>query len=186
MKTITTLTSLIIFTLLNACSSQTTVESDLGINGAPDWVNQGTQAIDNNDGRLIHGVGMAPPMGDSSLQKNTASNRARAEIANILKSYIDSNVKDYTASRSDTGAQMSIEREIKVSTQLALSGSRVLGYWKDDNTGDIYAFAELNFDSIEELITHSDQLSESFKQFYQANNNANFERFVKSQQALSQ
>ena len=57
--------------LLAGCSSKTQVESDLHIDGAPDWVNEGNQMLNDEDGRLFHGIGSAPPMGDHSLQKNT-------------------------------------------------------------------------------------------------------------------
>lgn len=164
---------------LAACSSNTTVETDLGIDGAPNWVNEGTQAIDNDDGQLLHGVGMAPPMNDSSLQKSSADNRARAEIAHILKTWVDSTLSDYTASVGDS-ASMNIERELRSSTQLAISGSRILGHWKDPNTGDIYAFAELRLDAMDELIAKAANLSDDFKQFYKQNSNANFDRFIQT------
>jgi hypothetical protein len=174
--------SLILFTVLlglGACSSNTTVETDLGIDGAPTWVNEGTQAIDNDDGQLLHGVGMAPPMGDSSLQKSAADTRARAQIASILQTYVDSTLSDYTASLGDS-ADMNIEREIRTTTKLALSGSRILGHWKHEETGDIYAFAELSIEAMDELIAKADNLSASFKQFYDENNKANFDRFIQS------
>ena len=164
---------------LAACSSHTTVETDLGIAGAPDWVNEGTQAIDNDDGQLLHGVGMAPAMNDTSLQKSSADNRARAEIAHILQTYVDSTLSDYTASVGDS-ADMNIERELRASSQIALSGARILGHWKDPNTNDIYAFAELRLDAMDELIAKADNLSDSFKQFYKQNSNANFDRFIQT------
>lgn len=178
-KFISTITLTAIVFTLAACSGNTTVDTDLGIRGAPDWVNEGTQAIDNDDGELLHGVGMAPNMGDTSLQKSTADGRARAEIARILKTYVDSTLSDYTASAGGE-ADMSIEREIRTTTQLAISGSRILGHWKDDNTGDIYAFAEMNLDAMNELIAQADNLSDSFKQFYSQNSNANFDRFIQN------
>ena len=164
---------------LAACSSNTTIESDLGIDGAPGWVNEGTQAVDNDDGQLLHGVGMAPPMGDTSLQKSTADNRARAEVARILQTFVDSTLNDYTASVGDS-ADMNIEREIRTATKLALSGSRILGHWKHEETGDIYAFAELSIESMDEMIAKADNLSASFKKFYDENNKANFDRFMQS------
>ena len=63
---------------ISACSSTTKVESDLGIKGAPDWVNEGTNILSEKDGRLFHGVGSASPMGDMALQKSVADDRARA------------------------------------------------------------------------------------------------------------
>ena len=170
---------------LAACSSNTTVESDLGIAGAPDWVNEGTQAIDNDDGQKLHGVGMAPAMNDTSLQKSSADNRARAEIAHILKTYIDSTLNDYTASVGDS-ADMNVERELRSSSQIALSGSIILGYWKDPNTNDIYAFAELRLDTMDELIAKAENLSDDFKQFYKRNNNANFDRFIQTNKEAKQ
>ena len=86
------------------CSSQkssTDIESDMGLENAPAWVNNGTNAVSNEDGQLIHGVGSAPAMGDLSLQKATADNRARAEVARIMSTFIDSTLADYSASNGE-------------------------------------------------------------------------------------
>ena len=170
--------SIVLFTLvLGACSSRTVIDSDMGISGAPDWVNEGTQAIENNEGRLIHGVGMAPAMGDTSLQKSTADNRARAEVARFLSTYIDAVSKDYTAS-SGGEADLNVEREIGSTTKLALSGARILGRWKDEETNDVYAFAELDMDAVEATLKTATSLSDAFKAYYKENANTNFDRFM--------
>ena len=165
---------------LGACSDKTIIESDMGLNDAPDWVNEGTQAVDNDDGRLIHGLGMAPPMGDISLQKATADNRARAEIARVLSTYVDAVIKDYTAS-AGSEADLNVERVIQSTTQLALSGARILGHWKDDDTGDVYAFAELDMDAVDKSLQTAAYLSEAFKDHYKNNADANFDRFMESE-----
>ena len=170
--------SIVLFALvLSACSSRTVIDSDMGISGAPDWVNEGTQAIENNEGRLIHGVGMAPSMGDTSLQKSTADNRARAEVARVLSTYIDAVSKDYTAS-SGGEADLNVEREIRSTTQLALSGARILGRWKDEDTNDVYSFAELDMDAVEATLKTATSLSDAFKTYYKENANTNFDRFM--------
>lgn len=163
--------------VLGACSSNARIESDMGLSGAPDWVNEGSQTVDNNEGRLIHGVGMAPVMGDISLQKSTADNRARAEVARVLSSYIDTVSKDYTAS-SGGEADLNVEREIHSTTQLVLSGARILGHWKDEDTNDVYAFAELDMDAVESMLTTATSLSDAFKKYYKENSGANFDRFM--------
>ena len=56
------ITTCLLLLLLTACGGSVTIESDLGIKGAPDWVNEGTQAVDNPGGRFLYGVGMAQPM----------------------------------------------------------------------------------------------------------------------------
>lgn len=180
MKQIIAIATFITVTLaLGACSTGTTVESDLGIRGAPDWVNEGTQAVDNDGGRLLHGVGMAPPMNDTSLQKSIADNRARAELARILSTFIDSTISDYTSSVGDS-SDMSVERDLRGTSQLALSGARILGHWKNKSTGDIYAFAELDIKKMDKLVAAATNLSDAFKRYYQENSTANFERFMTS------
>ncbi|MEK7206329.1 MAG: hypothetical protein AAB134_00400, partial [Pseudomonadota bacterium] len=79
------------------CAGQTKLESDLGIKGAPEWVNKGTAYVNDKDGRLFHGVGSASAMGDASLQRSTADDRARAEVARIFSSYLDVVSSDYQA-----------------------------------------------------------------------------------------
>jgi len=180
MKRFNTFSILFLVLALGACSGKTIIESDMGLSDAPDWVNEGTQAVDNDDGRLIHGLGMAPPMGDISLQKATADNRARAEIARVLSTYVDTVIKDYTAS---TGGEsdLNVERVINSTTQLALSGARILGHWKDEDSGDVYAFAELDMDAVDKSLETATYLSAAFKDHYKNNADANFGRFMESE-----
>jgi hypothetical protein len=180
MTRLSTLTLLILALALGACSSKTTIESDMGMDNAPDWVNEGTQAVSDDGGRLIHGVGMAPAMGDVSLQKSTADNRARAEIARVLSTYVDAVISDYTAS-SGSETSLDVQREIRSTTQLALSGARILGHWKDEATGDVYAFAELDMESVDRSLETATSLSAAFKDHYQQNAAANFERFMETE-----
>ncbi len=165
--------------VLVACSNKTVIESDMGLSDAPDWVNEGTQAVKDDDGRLIHGVGMAPAMGDVSLQKATADNRARAEIARVLSTYVDAVINDYTAS-SGSDADLNVEREIRSTTQLALSGARILGHWKDEDSGDVYAFAELDMEAVDKSLETATSLSDAFKGHYKQNADANFDRFMET------
>jgi len=176
---INTFSLLFLALLLGACSSKTVIESDMGLSGAPDWVNEGTQAVNNDDGRLIHGVGMAPAMGDVSLQKATADNRARAEIARVLSTFVDAVFDDYTAS-TGSDADLDVKREIRSTTQLALTGARILGHWKDEDTGDVYAFAELDMDAVNKSLETATSLSNAFKSHYKDTADANFDRFMET------
>lgn len=175
-------TLLALFGLLSACGGgRTHIESDLGIKGAPDWVNEGTQAVSDKKGRLIQGVGMSAALGDFSLQKTTADARARAEIARVLSSYIESTMNDFTAS---AGGQLdaSVEREIKTKTALALSGARILGHWRDKKTGVIYAFAELDMKEVDATLKAATAMSEGFQKYYSQKAASGFDRFVEEKQ----
>jgi hypothetical protein len=173
----------IIFPLvfIAACSSPK-IESDLGIRGAPDWVNEGTQAVDNKNGRYIYGVASAPALGDEALQRSTADNRARAEVARVVSTYIDSTMSDYTASSGEDAAGMSIEQNINSITQTVLNGSKVKGRWRDENTENVWAFVEMDMKALDDAIATSTKLSQNFKGYYSKNSVANFGRFVKEAQ----
>ena len=162
---------------LAACSSSPSIESDMGIKGAPDWVNEGTQAVDNDDGRFVYGVAFAPPLNDESLQTATADSRARAELARVVSTYVDSTLSDYAASTGDT-ASSSIEQNITSSTQTLLNGAKIKGRWRDKNTGNIYSFAEMDMKALGDAIATAGKLSQNFKDFYQQNAGANFQRFM--------
>ncbi|EDY87623.1 hypothetical protein GP5015_1107 [gamma proteobacterium HTCC5015] len=162
---------------LVACGGRTTIESDLGIDDAPDWVNEGTQAVDDDDGRLIQGVGTAPTMGDFSLQRSAADTRARAEIARVLASYIDATVADYTR-YSDGQTDSDIEQNLRSETKQLLSGARIVGHWKNPENGNLYSFAELDMEAVEENLSVSKSLTGAFKQYYAERGEQTFQQLV--------
>ncbi len=174
---------LLITVLLTAsgCSSKQSsadIETDMKLAGAPAWVNQGTNAISNEEGRLIHGVGSAPSMGDLSLQKATADNRARAEIARVMSTFIDSTIADFSASNGES-FDMSVDKTLKSSTRAALSGAVIIGSWRSTESGELFSFAELDLEKLETSINNADKINQSFKDYSKQNLEANFDRFSK-------
>lgn len=164
--------------MLGACSSSPKIESDMGIKGAPDWVNEGTQAVDHKDGRYIYGVAFAPPINDESLQTSTADNRARAEVAKVVSTYIDSTLSDYISSTGGS-ASTNIEQSINSVTQTVLNGAKIKGRWRDKKSGNIYSFAEMDMKSLDDAIAAAGKLSQNFKEYYSQKASANFDRFIK-------
>jgi hypothetical protein len=59
------------------------------IKGAPDWVNRGSTFESTKEGRMFYGVSSASLQGDMALQKSIAEDRARAELAKVLSSYLE-------------------------------------------------------------------------------------------------
>jgi hypothetical protein len=154
---------------LAACGGgKTVVESDLGIKGAPDWVNKGTQAVNDRDGRLFHGVGAAPSLGDDALQRSTADDRARAEVARMLSTYIDAVSNDYSAAAgtgANANADQSVQRQIKAVTKQNLAGSKIIGRWKDSRTNMVYSIAELDFKSVKTTLEGANGMNDDLKRY---------------------
>jgi hypothetical protein len=155
--------------VLAACGGgKTVVESDLGIKGAPDWVNKGTQAVNDKDGRLFHGVGAAPALGDDALQRSTADDRARAEVARMLSTYIDAVSNDYSAAAgtgANANADQSVSRQIKAVTKQNLAGSKIIGRWKDSRTNMVYSIAELDFKSVKTTLEGANGMNDDLKRY---------------------
>ncbi|MFU8819760.1 MAG: hypothetical protein ACNA74_08585 [Desulfurivibrio sp.] len=149
--------------LLGGCASRTVVESDLRIKGAPDWVNRGSQALNDRGGRLFHGVGSAPAMGDSSLQTSVADDRARAELARILSSYLQIVSREYLVAGGGAATEQAISRQIENVTRLNLSGSRIIGRWRDRRTEAVYALAELDMQQVKTTVEMVREMDEGLK-----------------------
>ena len=159
--------------LTAACGGgKTVVESDLGIKGAPDWVNKGTATLNDKDGRLFHGVGSAPPMGDDSLQRSTADDRARAEVARVFSTYMDVVSSDYvaaTGSGTKADADQSVSRQVKAVTKTNLAGARIIGRWKDMTSGAVYSLAELDLKHVKQAVQGAQDMNEDLRRYIQGN-----------------
>jgi len=154
---------------LAACGGgKTVVESDLGIKGAPDWVNKGTQVLNDRDGRLFHGVGSAPSLGDDALQRSTADDRARAEVGRMLSTYLDVVGNDYSASAgtgTNASADQAVSRQIKAVTKVNLAGSKIIGRWKDGRTNMIYSIAELDLKQVKTTLENANSMNEDLRRY---------------------
>jgi len=172
--------SMALVLLLSACAGKTMVESDLQIDGAPDWVNKGTQYLDDKDGRLLHGVGEAPNMKSASLQKSTADTRARTEVARILKTYMDAATSDYMSAAQASGTEAvseeAVSQQIKGITKANLNGVKIIARWKDKKTAIIYSLAELDMKHVDKNISLSQKMDENLKKYMQDNSNNIFDK----------
>jgi hypothetical protein len=166
---------------LAGCAGKTNVESDLHIKGAPDWVNEGTQMLNDRGGRLFHGVGSAPVMGDESLQKTTADERARAELARVLSSYLKVASNDYSSAASSSGEfvnEQNVSREIENLSQINLTGAKIIGRWRDKHTGNIWSIAELDMKRVKETVKMTEQMSPGLRDFLSRESDSIFDRMT--------
>jgi len=165
--------------MLAACAGQTRLESDLAIKGAPDWVNKGTSYVNDKDGRLFHGVGSASPMGDVTLQRATADDRARAELARIFSSYLDVASNDYqSAARSGDSkvSEEAVSRQIRNLSQVNLAGARVIARWQDRRTGIVYSIAELDMKQVKGTVSAAHDMNTDMRRYLESNADNIFDR----------
>lgn len=186
MKKFHVITKLLFMALIavavSACSSTTEVESDLGIKGAPDWVNEGTNILNNKDGRLFHGVGSASPMSDKALQKSVADDRARAEVAKVLSSYMDVVSSDYLAAAKSAGANVAeeaVSRQIKATSRVNLTGAKIIGNWRDPKTNIIYSIAELDMKHVKSTLAGTQDMNDDLKRYIETSADNIFDRVAK-------
>lgn len=168
---------------VSGCGGATRVKSDLGISGAPDWVNQGTQALNEKNGRLFHGVGSAPSLGDMSLQISTADERARAEIARVLNSYMEVVSKDYVAANGSVQpvVEQSISRDVRNLTKLNLTGAKIIGHWRDKKSGMVYSIAELDMKHVKSTLEQVQDMNPDFKNYIGSNADTTFDKIKVTQ-----
>ncbi len=168
---------------LAACSTgPTRVKSSLNLSGLPDWVNEGTSVLNDKNGRLIHGVGSAVPMGGMALQRSVADDRARAEVARILTSYMDIVSNDYISSAKSDGAtvnEQAVSRQINSFTKVNLAGSRIIGHWRDVKTGVIYSIAELDMNQVQKTLSAVKDMNAGLKQYIRDRGDNIFDRIAK-------
>lgn len=174
----------LLLSIFAACSSTTKVESNLGISGAPDWVNEGTNILNTKDGRLFHGVGSASPMGDMALQKSAADDRARAEVAKVLSSYLDVVSNDYLAAAKSGGNENtvneeSVSRQIKNISKVNLSGARIIGSWRDPKTNIIYSIAELDMNHVKSTLAGVQDMNADLRRYIETSADNIFDRVAK-------
>ncbi len=175
----------LLFTLsigIIACSSKTVVESDLKISGAPDWVNEGTNILNNRDGRLFHGVGQAPDMGDEALQISTADNRARAEVARVLSSYMDVVSDDFLASTGKgqtASSEQAVTQQIKNLTKVNLAGARIIAHWRHEKTNTIYSLAELDMAHVTKTMNTVENMNEDLRRYISTQGQNIFDKMAK-------
>lgn len=163
------------------CAGQTRLESSLGIKGAPDWVNKGTAYVNNKDGRLFHGVGSAAPMGDPALQRATADNRARAEVARIFSSFMDVVSNDYQSAAKSGDSQVveeAVSHQIKGLTKVNLAGARIVAHWQDKRTRTLWSIAELDIKQVKGTTATAREMNENVRNYIQGNAENIFDRIA--------
>lgn len=174
--------------VVSGCSSKPVqiegarVESNLGIKGAPDWVNKGSNILNGKNGRMFYGVGSATPQGDMALQKAIADDRARAEIARILSSYLEVVSSDYMATVKLADSSVNEEQvslQIKNTTKVNMAGARIIGSWRDLKSNTVWSIAELDMNNVKNTMAGITDMNADLKRYIESTADNIFDRVSK-------
>jgi hypothetical protein len=187
---------LAIFSIISCGANRTgtEVEGSLDIEDAPDWINEGVDIIDNQDGKLIHATGIAPMRKgvDISLQRDQADNRALATLAKTLSVFMDVAAEDFTTSESMNKQQASVlQRNIRTQSKVLLKGARIVkrhtnkatdcfvGMFceKEPQHGTIYSLAEINLEQIKQMSKNLKTLNADFRDYFATNAEESFQKY---------
>lgn len=153
----------------------------LPVKGAPEWVNRGSAILGKQDARLIQGVGHADPMGDLAQQKAFADDNARAEVARLLDAFLAELGNGYTSQAATAAPAPSVDvlQQIRSTSRLDQSATRITGSWRDPNSNSIWSIAELDIRNVKAAITGVADLSGDLKQYVELSADSIFDRLVK-------
>lgn len=157
---------LMVIGLFCACAGKEIVEEQLP---KPDWVEKGSGAFEGDRGKIFYGVGSAWGIKSPSLQRSTADNRARTEVARVFKIYVAALMKDYQASTmagdpNVTSEEQHVEQTIKTFTKAELAGVEIVDHWKNYETGEFFALARMDLSVFEDYLKRSAELSDAVRE----------------------
>jgi len=139
---------LVLVLLFAGCGKKPKPSADSAVKG-PAWVTRGSGAFEDEDGKVFYGVGAASGISDKVLLRQTADNRARAEIAKILETYVAMLSKDYLASTSSgemkkASEEQRVEIALKTFTKTKIRGAQIVDRWMDPADKIMYSLCKLD------------------------------------------
>ena len=140
----------------------------------PDWVWKGNGAFDNDNAKVFYGVGVASGIKNKALARSTSDNRARAEIAKILETYVAMLAKDYMASTTAGDMKASTEEQhvetaLKSFSKTTLHGARIVNRWEDPTDGTYYSLCELDLVSFKQTLDKYNELDSKVSRYVREN-----------------
>ena len=142
--------------------------------GAPEWVNRGSGAFDDEGEKVFYGIGAVTGISSQPLAVQTADQRARADIAKQLDTYVANLYRDYQTSTAATmGKQVveeqHVEESLKTFTQVSVRGARVVDHWKDPVTNTVYTLARVDLEGVKATLEQMQQLQPELRGYVRSN-----------------
>ena len=163
-----------VFVVVGCSSTPDTVPSADSAAKGPEWVMKGSGAFDVDGTKLFYGVGVASGIRNKAMLRQTADNRARAEIARTMEVYVASLSKDYMASTtagdmSESSEEQHVESALKTFTKSTLHGATIVDHWVDPADGSMYSLCELDLITFKEALENYRELDAKVRDFVRDN-----------------
>ena len=151
--------------------------------GTPKWVSKGGGYMSEKDNKAFYGVGAVTGIRNEPLAKETADNRARADLAKYVDTYTAYLMRDYAASTTagdftKSSEEQNVERAVKTFVSAHLSGVQVVDRWeKDEKSGKVtYALAKMDLASFKDSVSQMKELNATARDFVRKNAERAFDR----------
>ena len=143
-------------------------------NNAPEWTQKASGAFKDGAGNVFYGVGIAQGIRNRALSVTAADDRARAEIAKIMNSYVTVLTKDYMASvtagdMSKSSEEQMVSQTMKNFAKFTLHGAVIIDHWKDPSDGTMFALCKLDMAAVQKTLADSKELDSKVRDYVKAN-----------------
>ena len=140
----------------------------------PQWVYKGSGAFEEKSGKVFYGVGIASGIKNKALLFSTADNRARAEVAKILETYVAALSKDYMASTtagdmSASSEEQHVEQALKTFSKTTLHGATIIDHWQDPEDKTMYSLCKLDLLAFKEALDDYKELDSKVRDYVREN-----------------
>ena len=159
---------------LAGCAGPTVVQKPL-VAQAPEWVNKGSGAFkDATGGDIFYGVGMASGIKNRALAVTAADDRARAEVAKVMNTYVAALTKSYMASTtagdmSKSSEEQHVESTMKTFAQFTLHGAVIIDHYKDDSDGTLFSLCRLDLQAVKKSLDNAKELDSKVRDYVRTN-----------------
>lgn len=130
------------------------------------WHQQVTGAYETAAGKVFYGIGQAAPLQNRTLQRVSADNQARHEMARLLKRYSTALVK---RSATAATAQDAIGPTLKALVHQAMQQAMVTDHWADPGQGRFFSLCRLYLAEFETVLNSHHGLDADLRAAMQAN-----------------
>ena len=140
----------------------------------PAWIHKGSGAFDADKGKVFYGVGAASGIKNRALLRSTADNRARAEVAKVLETYVAVLAKDYMASTtagdmSATAEEQHVEQALKTFTKTTLHGAEIIDHWTDLMDGTLFSLCKMDISAFKNALNDYKELNAEVRDYVRKN-----------------